>query len=31
VTRPGDVWTLGRHRLLCGDATSETDVALCRD
>ena len=29
VTRPGDVWTLGRHRLLCGDATSETDVALC--
>ena len=29
VTRPGDVWMLGRHRLLCGDATSETDVALC--
>jgi hypothetical protein len=20
VTRPGDVWTLGRHRLICGDA-----------
>jgi DNA modification methylase len=20
VSRPGDVWTLGRHRLLCGDA-----------
>jgi DNA modification methylase len=27
VTRLGDVWTLGRHRLACGDATSETDVA----
>lgn len=21
VTRPGDLWILGRHRLLCGDAT----------
>ena len=20
VTRPGDVWQLGRHRLVCGDA-----------
>jgi DNA modification methylase len=29
VTRPGDVWTLGHHHLLCGDATSETDVAAC--
>ncbi len=27
VTRPGDLWILGRHRLLCGDATSATDVA----
>jgi site-specific DNA-methyltransferase (adenine-specific) len=27
VTRPGDVWTLGPHRLLCGDATSADDVA----
>lgn len=25
VTRPGDVWVLGRHRLICGDAR-ETDV-----
>jgi DNA modification methylase len=24
---PGDVWTLGRHRLLCGDATKAEDVA----
>lgn len=21
ITRPGDVWTLGRHRLVCGDST----------
>ena len=23
----GDVWTVGRHRLVCGDATSEEDVS----
>lgn len=22
-TKPGDVWTLGRHRLICGDATKD--------
>ena len=22
-TKPGDIWTLGRHRLVCGDATKE--------
>ena len=27
----GDVWTVGRHRLVCGDATSEDDVALLMD
>jgi DNA modification methylase len=27
VSRPGDLWCLGPHRLLCGDATSEADVA----
>jgi ParB-like chromosome segregation protein Spo0J len=27
VTQPGDVWQLGRHRLVCGDATNEGDVA----
>ena len=26
VTRPGDVWVLGKHRLLCGDSTMATDV-----
>lgn len=27
VTIRGDVWILGRHRVMCGDATSEKDVA----
>ena len=27
LTQPGDLWLLGRHRLLCGDATCATDVA----
>jgi DNA modification methylase len=26
VTRPGDLWVLGKHRLLCGDATVLADV-----
>jgi DNA modification methylase len=26
VTQPGDLWTLGQHRLLCGDACKATDV-----
>jgi DNA modification methylase len=26
VTEPGDLWILGRHRLLCGDSTVTTDV-----
>ncbi len=26
VTRPGDLWIMGRHRLLCGDSTVATDV-----
>ncbi|QEL20640.1 DNA modification methylase [Limnoglobus roseus] len=31
VTRPGDVWLLGRHRLLCGDATNPADLATVLD
>lgn len=30
VSRRGDLWLLGDHRILCGDATSESDVAVCR-
>lgn len=28
VTLPGDVWLLGRHRLVCGDSTDKDTVAL---
>jgi DNA modification methylase len=28
VTRPGDAWLLGDHRVGCGDSTSAADVAL---
>ena len=27
VTKPGDVWILGRHRIACGDSTRADDVA----
>jgi hypothetical protein len=27
VSRLGDVWLLGKHRLLCGDSTNADDVA----
>ena len=27
VSQPGDLWIMGEHRLLCGDATSTADVA----
>lgn len=26
VTQRGDIWILGRHRVMCGDATSKRDV-----
>lgn len=28
---PGDVWLMGRHRMVCGDSTSEADVNLLMD
>src|SRR5215469_16970671 len=26
ITRPGDLWVLGRHRLLCGDSSKPEEV-----
>ena len=31
VTQPGDVWLLGRHRLMCGDSTSIDAVQRLMD
>ncbi|GHU68126.1 methyltransferase [Clostridia bacterium] len=31
ISQPGDLWLLGRHRLLCGDSTNPTDVARLMD
>jgi len=31
ITQPGDLWLLGRHRLLCGDSTNEADVRRVLD
>lgn len=28
ISKPGDIWLLGRHRLMCGDSTVLTDVQL---
>jgi DNA modification methylase len=27
LTQKGDIWLIGRHRLMCGDSTSKKDVA----
>jgi DNA modification methylase len=31
ITRSGDLWLLGSHRVLCGDATNPADVARLLD
>lgn len=31
ITQKGDLWILGRHRVVCGDATSEKDRELLLD
>lgn len=28
ISRPGDVWALGRHRVMCGDSTDEASAFL---
>lgn len=28
VTKMGDVWLMGKHRLMCGDSTSQTDMEV---
>ncbi len=31
ITRPGDLWLLGQHRMLCGDSTDPKHVARLMD
>lgn len=31
VTRRGDIWLLGKHRLKCGDSTNKDDVKTLMD
>ena len=31
ITVPGDVWIMGKHRLLCGDSTSVSDLEKLTD
>lgn len=31
ISKRGDIWLLGRHRLMCGDSTSEEDVKTLID
>lgn len=31
ITKVGDIWQLGRHRLMCGDSTDEATVARLMD
>jgi DNA modification methylase len=31
ISKPGDVWLLGKHRVMCGDSTSLTEVERLMD
>jgi DNA modification methylase len=31
ITKPGDLWILGKHRVLCGDSTKAADVGRLMD
>lgn len=31
ISRPGDVWVMGKHRLLCGDSCNPLDVGTLMD
>ena len=31
ITQPGDLWLLGKHRLLCGDSTKAEDIKRLMD
>ncbi len=31
IAKPGDIWQLGRHRLMCGDSTDKATVEMLMD
>ena len=31
ISKPGDIWLLGRHRLMCGDSTDKATVEILMD
>ncbi|NEU28820.1 ParB N-terminal domain-containing protein [Paenibacillus polymyxa] len=31
ITRKGDIWLLGKHRLICGDSTNQQDITTLMD
>ena len=31
ISKPGDIWQLGRHRLMCGDSTDASNIDMLMD